>query len=115
MLDKKHGALLFLNSASTGMLSPVMAASSTLVVPSVTTPSTGMLWPGFTAMISPACTCSTGTVCSSPPRTTVAVLGARPISFSMASLVFPLLLASRYLPSVISAKIMAADSKYKSI
>ena len=45
----------------------------------------------------------------------MAVLGARSISLVMASLVFPLALASKNLPKVIRVKIIAADSKYRSM
>ena len=83
--------------------------------PLITTPSTGTPAPGRTKKTSPTFTCSSGTCTSCPQRSTVAVLGARLISFSIASPVLPLLRVSRYLPSVISVKIIAADSKYKSI
>ena len=95
----------------TGMLSPVIAASSTLVLPSTINPSAGMLLPGRTTRMSPTCTCSTGISLSTPPRSTTAVFGARSRSFVIASLVFPLERVSRYFPTVISARIMAADSK----
>ena len=96
---------------STGMLSPVSADSSRPDEPSTITPSTGTLEPGRTQTMSPTCTCSMGTETVVPPRSTSAVLGARSISFSMASPVLPLLRVSRYLPSVTSARIIAADSK----
>ena len=41
---------------STGMLSPVIADSSTVPVPSRITPSTGIPCPGFTITVSPTCT-----------------------------------------------------------
>ena len=97
---------------SAGMLSPVRADSFTAVLPSRMTPSTGMLSPGRTTKISPCCTCSMGTVTSAPLHTRVAVFGARFIRLRRASVVLPLLWASKVLPTVISAKIMAADSKY---
>ena len=100
---------------STGMLSPVSALWSMAECPLITTPSTGTPAPGRTKKTSPTFTCSSGTCTSCPQRSTVAVLGARLISFSIASPVLPLLRVSRYLPSVISVKIIAADSKYKSI
>ena len=96
---------------STGMLSPVMAAWSTKPKPSMTSPSTGMLSPGRMTTMSPATTCSAGTVTSSPPRTTTAVLGARSISLPSASEVLDLERASRNLPTVTSVRIIAADSK----
>ena len=100
---------------STGMLSPVSADWSTLVCPLTITPSTGMLPPGRTSTMSPTATCSSGTVSSRPSRSTVAVLGRRSISRRIASPVLPLERVSRNLPSVIRARIMAADSKYRSI
>ena len=96
---------------STGMLSPVSAASFTAVSPSSTTPSTGMFSPGRTTNTSPFATCSMGTTCSSPSRTTVAVLGASFIRLFSASVVLPLERASSILPTVISVRIMPADSK----
>ena len=96
---------------STGMLSPVRAASFTALVPSRTTPSTGMFSPGRTTKTSPFFTCSTGTVTSCPSRTATAVLGASFISSFSASVVFPFERASSIFPTVISVRIMAADSK----
>ena len=97
---------------STGRLSPVSADSFTAVWPSTTTPSTGMLSPGRTTKVSPICTAATGTSISSPFRTTVATWGARDIRLRRASVVLPLERASNIFPTVISARIMAADSKY---
>ena len=102
-------------SFSTGMLSPVIADSSTAACPSVKTPSTGTLMPLRTTRISPFSTSSTGISSSAPSRSTTAVFGAKSISFVIASLVLPLARASRNLPKVISVKIIPADSKYKSI
>ena len=99
---------------STGILSPVIAASSTLVLPSKIIPSTGTRLPGFTKTMSSNMTASTGTSTSTPSRSTKAVLGTKSIIFLIDSEVFPLDLASKYLPSVINVKIIAADSKYKS-
>ena len=98
---------------STGMLSPVMAASSMLVVPSLMTPSAGILSPGRTTISSPTTSSSTGTTVSTPSRRTVACFGAKSMSFSMAVLVLPLARASRYLPISMSVTIIPADSKYK--
>ena len=100
---------------STGILSPVKADSSTEEAPSTTTPSTGTASPAFTISVSPACTSSTGIVISCPLRSTTAVLGAKFISFVIASDVFPFARASSVFPNVISVRIMPADSKYKSI
>ena len=96
---------------STGMLSPVRADSSTALLPSSTTPSTGMFSPGRTRNTSPFCTCSMGTVFSSPSTSMTAVLGAIFIRPLRASVVLPLERASSILPTVIRVRIMAADSK----
>ena len=93
------------------MLSPVSAASSTAPLPSVTIPSTGMLSPAFTTKISFTTTSSIPTVTSRPSLMTHAVFGARFIRLLRASVVFPLECASKVLPTVISASIIAADSK----
>ena len=95
----------------TGIDSPVTADSSTLVVPSVTVPSTGMRAPGRTTMVSPAARALTGTVSSTPSRRTVASCGASFISARRASVVCPLARASRYFPTVMRVTIMPADSK----
>ncbi len=100
---------------STGMLSPVMAASSTLEFPSTTVPSTGTSFPGFTRKISPLARSSVGTSSSRPSsRSRMAVLGDRSMSLVMASLVFPFERLSRYFPTVIRVSIIPADSKYRS-
>ncbi len=96
---------------STGMLSPVRADSFTALSPSVTTPSTGMLSPGRTTKISSFTTSSAGIVCSTPFRITFAVFGASFIRPLSASVVLPFERASSILPTVISVKIIAADSK----
>ena len=100
---------------STGTLSPVMAASSTLELPSSTMPSTGTRLPGFTRKMSPFCRLSVGTSFSCPsPVTRIATLGARFISLVIASLVLPLERLSRYFPTVIRVRIVPEDSKYRS-
>ncbi len=99
---------------STGILSPVNAAWSIEVDPSIITPSTGMFCPGLTTTISSTITSSTETSISFPSRITVAVFGARSSILEIASDVLPFDLASKYLPMVINAKIIPADSKYKS-
>ena len=96
---------------STGMLSPVRADSLTALVPSRTTPSTGIFSPGRTAKTSPRRTCPTGTVTSLPSRSRVAVWGASFIRLLRASVVRPLERASSILPTVMRVRIMAADSK----
>ena len=97
---------------STGILSPVSIDSSTDVWPSTTTPSTGILLPGFTIIISPTSTSSIGISISWLPFTIKAVLGWSPISFLIASPVLPLDLDSKYFPSNIKAIIIPALSKY---
>ena len=96
---------------STGRLSPVRALSSTAELPSSTTPSTGMAWPGRTTTWSPTRTSSTGISTSAPSRRTVAVLGERSMSRAMAAPVLPLDRVSRNLPRVIRVRIIPADSK----
>ena len=96
---------------STGMLSPVSAASFTALEPSSTTPSTGIFSPGRTANISPFCTCSIGTMTSLPSFISIAVCGASLIRLLSASVVLPLERASSVLPTVIRVSIIAADSK----
>ena len=93
------------------MLSPVRADSLTALEPSTTTPSTGMFSPGRTRKISSFWTCSMGTVISFPSRSSTAVLGASFMRLFSASVVFPLERASSILPTVMRARIMAADSK----
>ena len=100
---------------STGILSPVKADWSTEELPSMMTPSTGMLCPGLITIRSPTTTSSTGISCSSPLRMTVAVFGAKCNNFVIASEVLPFDFVSKNLPSVIKANIIAEDSKYKSI
>ena len=100
---------------STGTLSPVIADSSTTVVPDTTVPSTGMLCPGFKSTVSPTTISSSPTTTSFPSRRTVADFGVRSISFLIASPVFPFDFASKYFPSVISVRIVPADSKYISM
>ena len=95
---------------STGMLSPVSAASFTEESPSSTAPSTGMLSPGRTMNTSPFFTCATGTTFSAPSARMVAVCGASFIRERSASVVLPLLRASSILPTVMSVRIIAADS-----
>ena len=96
---------------STGMDSPVSAASLTAELPSSTTPSTGTASPGRTMKTSSFCSSATGTLRSAPSRSTVAVWGASFMRLLSASVVRPLDLASSILPTVMSVRIIAADSK----
>ncbi len=98
---------------STGILSPVIVDSSTLVVPWQIVPSAGMRSPGRTIISSPMTNSSMGITDSIPLRSTDACLGASLISFSIAALVFPLARVSKYLPTVINVTIIPADSKYR--
>ena len=100
---------------STGTLSPVITDSSTVPEPSSRVPSTGTPSPARTASTSPARTASTATRSSRPSTSRVASFGARSTSLAMASVVLPFARASKYLPSVMSVRIMAADSKYRSM
>ena len=101
-------------SLKTGILSPVRADSSTDELPLSTIPSTGTRCPGRTTTMSPTRTCSTGISTSSLLRITTAVLGAKSIKCVIASDVRLFDFASRYFPSVISVRMVAPDSKYKS-
>ena len=99
------------SALSTGIDSPVRADSSTAVCPSVISPSTGIDSPGFTTKTSPILTSSMEISCCTPSLTTTAFFGAIFIRFFKASVVLPLERDSRVLPTVMSAGIMAADSK----
>ena len=96
---------------STGTLSPVTTDSSTVPAPSISVPSAGTLSPARTARMSPSRTSSMPMRSSRPSTRRVASLGARSMSLAMASVVLPFARASKYLPSVMSVRIMAADSK----
>ena len=94
-----------------GRGSPVITDSSTDPSPSSTTPSTGTDSPVRTMSTSPTRTLAAGTCTSTSSSTRVAILGERSISFESELVVLPFARASRYLPSVMSVRIMAADSK----
>ena len=74
---------------SMGILSPVRADSSTAVLPSVISASTGILSPGRTTNTSPFFTLSTVTSVSLPSINKVAFLGARFKSALSAFVVLP--------------------------
>ena len=99
------------SALSTGTDSPVRADSSAAVMPSIITPSTGMVSPGLTTKISPGCTSSMATDTSCPSFSMAAVFGAILIRLFKALVVRPLERDSSVFPTVISAGIMAADSK----
>ena len=97
---------------SFGTLSPVSADSSTALLPSIITPSVGMLSPGLTTNTSPIDTLEISTTFSVPfASIIVAVFGASFISPFSASVVFPFENDSSIFPNVISVRIIAADSK----
>ena len=85
------------------------------VYPSTTLPSTGNFSPGLTSIKSKTLTSSIETIFSLPSTSRVAVLGANPISFFIASEVLPLVKVSKYLPKLINVSIVPADSKYNCI
>ncbi|MCY1372528.1 hypothetical protein D9M69_597400 [compost metagenome] len=80
---------------STGTGSPLIMDSSMKLLPSTTSPSTGMRSPGRTSITSPATTSSMAISAAAPLRTTRAVLACRPSRRLMASDVLPLARASR--------------------
>ena len=96
---------------ATGRLSPVIADSSTVAVPSITTPSTGIRSPVFKTTVSPATISAAFTVASVPFLKTTAVSGTSFKSAETAAVVLPLALASKYFPTVMSVRIIAAESK----
>jgi hypothetical protein len=96
---------------STGRLSPVSMASSTLPPPSTTRPSTGMHSPGRTTTTSPTATRASGTSTSAPSRRTLAVSGRRPMSARIAEAVRRLAPTSSHLPSRMKVMSSAEISK----
>ena len=98
---------------STGIGSPLIMDSSTLLAPSRTTPSTGIFSPGRTRRRSPGFTWSSGTSISVPSsRISRAVFGARPSSALIAAPVRLRARSSITWPSRTSVVIAAAASKY---
>ena len=97
---------------STGIGSPVIVDSSTLLRPSSTTPSAGTFSPGRTRSRSPGTTAASGTSASEPSAARRrAVFGARPRSARIAPPVRWRASSSSTWPSSTSVTIMAADSK----
>ena len=96
----------------TGMLSPVNADSFTVVSPSNIIPSAEIASPALTINTSPTLISLAGIIFSSPSTIIVAVFGVKSIKARRAEVVLPFEYASSILPSVISAKIIAAASKY---
>ncbi len=97
-------------SLGTGMLSPVSMDSSTLLKPSATTPSTGIFSPGRTTTRSPTATSARGTSCSTSPRRTRAVGGARAKRRRSASEARPRVRASSQRPRRMKVMIITAVS-----
>ena len=95
---------------STGRLSPVSMLSSMLLVPLVTTPSTGIFSPGRIRTVSPTTTSSTGMSVSTSPRRTRAVLGASPTRAVTASAVRFLARASIHFPASTRATMISEVS-----
>ncbi len=93
-----------------GVGSPVSIDSSTLLAPSTTTPSAGIVSPGRTRTSSPVRSAVSGMSSSWPARRTRAAAGLSPISRRMAPDVCPLARASSRLPSSTSAMIQATVS-----
>jgi hypothetical protein len=96
----------------TGNGSPVSIDSSSELVPSTTTPSTGTFSPGRTRSRSPTWTFAIGMSCSLPSAAMRrAVFGASPSSDLMAAEVCERALSSSTCPSSVSEMITAAASK----
>ena len=96
---------------SIGILSPVSILSSTAELPSIITPSTGILSPGRTITTSPTTTRSMGMSLSSPLRTTRAVFTCSPINFLIAAPVRSFARTSNSLPSLMRVIMTAEVSK----
>lgn len=86
--------------------------SSTVLPPSMTTPSAGILPPGLMITTSPIARSSIPTVSSDPSLITVASSGAISRSFSTASSALDLVRCSRCFPTEIRVSIMAEESKH---
>ena len=92
---------LFSFSLETGLLSPVINASSRCALPVIISPSTAIFSPGFAITMSPFDISSSVTSFSTPFSFIVALFGVISTSFCIASFVLSLLRLSRYLPSFI--------------
>ena len=97
-------------SLASGMLSPVTMDSSTSLLPSTTSASTGTRAPGLTRTRSPTATSTVGTSTGSPSRMTTAIGGARSRSVRIASLAPPLARISNQCPSRTKTASSAAAS-----
>ena len=96
---------------STGKLSPVSRDSSTWLIPSTTTPSTGMRSPGRITTLSPTTSSARGRVTICPARTTLAISGRRACKAAMALRVWRLARSSSHLPSNTRVITVAEASK----
>ena len=83
---------------STGRLSPVIIDSSTILAPSRTMPSVGMLSPALTTKTSLTFSASMLTSSSLPSRSTKAFLGCKCSNFAIAKPVFAFALTSNSFP-----------------
>ena len=97
-------------SLLTGLLSPVINASSVWVLPFVIIPSTAIFSPGLQITISPFCTSSNVTITSCPSLKITALFGVILINCCNASFVLSLFLLSTNLPIFIKNITIAADS-----
>ena len=95
-----------------GIGSPVSIDSSTKLLPSITTPSTGTREAGLMRSRSPTSTRESGTSWSTPSTTRHTVWGTSPMSASKAAPVALRARASSTWPSSTSTVMTAADSKY---
>ena len=98
------------SSFSTGILSPVIIASSIVEWPSIIVPSTGIFSPGLIKTISPFETSFISISTISPFLIILAFLAWKFTNFFIAAEAFPLLKVSKYFPNITKAIIIAADS-----
>ena len=98
-------------SFSAGTGSPVIMLSSTMAVPEVSTPSTGIFSPGFTTRIFATFTSSRGISSSCPLRITRATGGTRLSRDLIAELVLLCARSSSTCPNSTSVRITADASK----
>ena len=96
------------------MLSPVSIDSSTEVLPSITSPSTGILSPGFTTSMSPTSTSLNRDFHLLAVHDHGCCFRRKSHQLLIASDVFPFDTDSRYLPKRINVIITPMDSKYNS-
>ena len=101
---------LSFSAFSTGILSPVIMASSIVECPSIITPSTGIFSPGFINTVSPFDTSSIPISITSPFLIILAFFAWKFTNFFIAAEALPLLKVSKYFPNITKAIIIAADS-----